>query len=63
MMVGHAMIVDGGQTAAAAREEDRAGFVSVGRYALRGVARPAGGIWYPHTLIVRNATEAAPSLP
>lgn len=26
--------------AAAAREEDRAGFVSVGRYALRGVARP-----------------------
>jgi adenylate cyclase len=25
---------------AAAREEDRAGFVSVGRYALRGVARP-----------------------
>jgi adenylate cyclase len=39
MMVGHAMIVDGGQTAAAAREEDRAGFVSVGRYALRGVAR------------------------
>jgi adenylate cyclase len=49
--------------AAAAREEDRAGFVSVGRYALRGVARPAGGIWYPHTLIVRNATEAAPILP
>jgi adenylate cyclase len=26
--------------AAAAREEDRRGFVSVGRYALRGVARP-----------------------
>jgi adenylate cyclase len=26
--------------AVAARAEDRAGFVSVGRYALRGVARP-----------------------